>query len=600
MAEKVITDETVASERAVYALERKNKAKKLTVVLTYLFALTCLLAGLLVPLYGYESGGNLQDMMLLRHIPAMVNNVVAIIPAEPLQNGVIPSTIPWFGEVMTNSYSFDIFSLVNVLYTLLCLFAIVMLLPVCLGKKEKNTSAGCAFFVEILGLLLTLTYAAAMFYYAFVEDTTLVWSDFNIIIPLGGLFIAAVLQSIATKGGIGLSKTIGFVLALAGVFVLFDFAMLFPTSSTNLDKVSSFLKAGETRAFVTVDGEPVLGFLGIVMVAGIDNITNTIDFIAKLAGNGTNGIFSIIIYILVIFVALMTIFNLFCDTIGLGTGKKFKKDRSPAKNSASNAFALTRYVGTLVLAFLLFVMVLITILVNENRADAAVPGIYLYALIVIMVLQLLNAAFRTAVANRRFKKGKLAPAAATQEVMVIEDPAFAEAEPEPVYAQPAYYEQPAEAEPVYEQPAPVIEEQPAPAYAEQPAPVYTEQPANEEIAPAYTEYAQPAPVYEEPVVLAEPLSEPVEQQPAQPKVNTVYIYSGDTDEFLDTLTDKEKYEFVDIFLKKSKGNVNGVPEYHINDDNSDFFPAVFVHINRYRNVVSDSLMSKMYKQLGKL
>ncbi|MDE6558139.1 MAG: hypothetical protein K2K39_03425 [Clostridia bacterium] len=597
MAHKVKTDEIAAADRAAYALERKNKAKKLTVVLTYLFALTCLLAGLLVPLYGYVEGGDLQSMMLLRHLPRMVNNIVAIIPAEPLKNGLIPSTIPWFGDVMTTTYSFDIFSLFSVLYALLCLFAIVMLLPVCLGKKEKNTSAGCAFFIEVLGLLLTLAYAAAVFYYAFVlyieadMSGSLIWNQYNFLIPMGGLLIAAVLQSIATKGGIGISKTLGFVLALAGVFVLFDLAMIIPASSGNLDHFSSFLKAGDKRAFVTVDGKPVLGFYGIVMLI---DIVNTIETIVTMATSGTNGIFSVIILVLLVFTSLMVLFNLFCDTIGLGTGKKFKKDRSPAKNGASNGFALARYVVTLVLGFLLFVMVLINILVIENRADAAVPGIYLYALIVIVVLQLVNAAFRTAVANRRYKKGKLAPAATTQEVMVIEDPAFANAEPEPVYATPVEATQ-VEAEPVaYAEPA---------TYEEQPAPVYEAQPVNEEVEPAYTEYAQPEPepAYEpEPVVYAEPLYEPAEPQPAEPKVNTVYIYSGDTDEFLDTLTDKEKYEFVDVFLKKSQGSVSGVPEYRINEDNSDFFPAVFVHINRYRNVVSDALMTKMYKQLGKM
>ncbi|MDE6850052.1 MAG: hypothetical protein K2J54_01865, partial [Clostridia bacterium] len=81
---------------------------------------------------------------------------------------------------------------------------------------------------------------------------------------------------------------------------------------------------------------------------------------------------------------------------------------------------------------------------------------------------------------------------------------------------------------------------------------------------------------------------------------TVYIYGGATDEFMETLNDNEKVEFVELFIKKSKGKVNGVPDYEIGADNSAFFPAVFVHINRYRNIVSDALMTKMYKQLGKV
>ena len=94
-----------------------------------------------------------------------------------------------------------------------------------------------------------------------------------------------------------------------------------------------------------------------------------------------------------------------------------------------------------------------------------------------------------------------------------------------------------------------------------------------------------------------------EEEPEQPEQTYVYnykaVYKGPTDEFMDTLTDAEKIEFVQIFLEKTKGKIKGVPEYVIGQNNKPFFPAVFIHINRARDIVSTHLLEKIYKQIGK-
>ena len=40
-----------------------------------------------------------------------------------------------------------------------------------------------------------------------------------------------------------------------------------------------------------------------------------------------------------------------------------------------------------------------------------------------------------------------------------------------------------------------------------------------------------------------------------------------------------------------------MPEYVIGGDNSEFFSSVFIHLNRFRNILSDGLIAKIYKQL---
>ena len=302
-----------------------------------------------------------------------------------------------------------------------------------------------------------------------------------------------------------------------------------------------------------------------------------------LAGQGSTGIMQLIVLVLLIVVAVFTVLNLLFDIIGLSTGKKFKKDRSPCANRGSNTFALVRYI-------LMFVFAVAIVIFTFAVKDLGMKtGIYLWLLLVLLLISVVNAAIRTACDNARVKKGAIAPAEDTAQGFTIDDPSFNK-ESTPAVAD----------EYAYTAPLPVVDETPVPAPA--PLPVvpettYTAEP--EYVSPDYMPEGYTA----QPLPVDEPLSAPLETEPepanAEP-TPTVYIYGGATDEFMETLSDNEKVEFIELFIKKSKGKVNGVPDYEIGADNSDFFPAVFVHINRYRNIVSDALMTKMYKQLGKI
>ena len=650
VTETAVTEDTAGltdTVKVVDAQEKKNKSRKITVLVTYLITVACLLAGLLVPLYNWGMG-TLADRMLLRYLPSMLDNVLAPFAKKQL----IPASIPWFISVYTGK--FDLASLACVLYALLCVVSLVMIIPVCLGKKHKRTSVNCALAVEIAAVIITAVYVVYLSYY--LANLGIAWTSFNMLIPLGGALIMAIIQSVLTKGSLGVSKTIGVILSTLAVVSILDITVFVPMLASPLNSLSEKLYSGSQAGF--------LSGLELSTHAGINGAGILYYIKSSIGAVFGAGAYIGTLYVLIMLLAVLTLFNFVCDAIGLAVGRKYRKDGLPARNAGLNIFALVRYSATLVFAALLIILGIMK--------QGVTPGIYLYLLTALMLFALLNAVIRTVVEFKRAKK--CATNIADLEDTVAEDNGLEpQPEEEAVYAQPAYepvyeqpeYQQPVEEQPAYEQPAyeqpaaeqPVYEQ---PAY-EQPAaeqPVYEqtvyEQPVYEQPQYQQPQYEQPAyeqpsfdrsaydrsaydrsaydrspydrsslfrqPAYEQPTiedlsddepeyeepVKAEPVKGKAKAAPAEqpapapaPVPETIYVYSGDTDEFLDTLSDKEKVEFVEVFIKKSKGTVNGVPDYVIKGDNADFFPAVFVHINRYRDKLSDALMGKMYKQLGR-
>lgn len=116
------------------------------------------------------------------------------------------------------------------------------------------------------------------------------------------------------------------------------------------------------------------------------------------------------------------------------------------------------------------------------------------------------------------------------------------------------------------------------------APVVYESSFDEEASPEDTAPVQPAP-------------ERVQEH--RTVVYTVSsIYRGPTDSFIVGLTEEEKIEFSQIFLEKVKGNFANVPEYVVGGNNADFFSAIFIYLGKFRGILSDGLINKIYKQLS--
>ncbi len=67
------------------------------------------------------------------------------------------------------------------------------------------------------------------------------------------------------------------------------------------------------------------------------------------------------------------------------------------------------------------------------------------------------------------------------------------------------------------------------------------------------------------------------------------------DPFLITLGEKEKEDFIDLYVLKCKGMMPEIPGYVVGGDNKDFFNKVFIYLGQYREKIPAGLLSKMYQ-----
>ena len=72
---------------------------------------------------------------------------------------------------------------------------------------------------------------------------------------------------------------------------------------------------------------------------------------------------------------------------------------------------------------------------------------------------------------------------------------------------------------------------------------------------------------------------------------TPYTY----DSFINMLTPQERNEFGDLFIANRYCDLSYLPAYVIGGDNREFFAKIFVFMGRYRNVISDGLLEKIYE-----
>ncbi len=83
--------------------------------------------------------------------------------------------------------------------------------------------------------------------------------------------------------------------------------------------------------------------------------------------------------------------------------------------------------------------------------------------------------------------------------------------------------------------------------------------------------------------------------------NTVASLLGNGfDPFLITLSEKEKNEFIDIYVLKCRGIMPEIPGYVVGGDNKDFFNRVFIYLGQYREKIPGDLLAKMYQFSMKL
>ncbi len=72
------------------------------------------------------------------------------------------------------------------------------------------------------------------------------------------------------------------------------------------------------------------------------------------------------------------------------------------------------------------------------------------------------------------------------------------------------------------------------------------------------------------------------------------------DPFLITLNDREKNEFIDLYVLKCRGIMPEIPGYVVGGDNRDFFNKVFIYLGQYIEKIPADLLAKMYKHSMKI
>ncbi len=83
--------------------------------------------------------------------------------------------------------------------------------------------------------------------------------------------------------------------------------------------------------------------------------------------------------------------------------------------------------------------------------------------------------------------------------------------------------------------------------------------------------------------------------------NTVASLLGNGfDPFLITLNEKQKEEFIDLYVLKCRGVMPEIPGYVVGGDNKQFFNNVFIYLGQYREKIPADLLDKMYKFSMKL
>lgn len=567
-----------ASNPAENAVQGEKRPGKLFVIISYALVLAALIAALFVPIYKGE--------MLIKYLLAAVNEFLHTFKLE-IEN---------FPAFFINEPLINYEWILILAYCISLLLSLIMLIPVIIGKPYKETNLKCAFAAEFIAFFIVLAFAACELYLYVGE-----WQNYATLIPLGVTFIVMAAQSIKYKGWLGVFKLVTALLALVTLFTLFDIANVIPALHEPLLSLSG--SVGAYDADVTF------------MNAYPNGISGLYEIILLYQGTGyfteTAGTADLVSRILFSVISIFIVLSVFTDLLWLVVGRKSRQRTDGEKLSGEPlihegwfTFALIRYI-------VIILLIVAAVLFGLFLEGFWKVGIYSYLTAIIIFCALIVEIVRYCVARAKRKAYREAERRRfNAETLRIDDPALDYVEPEEAKeeeqqpeeaVQLNYLGEPevVESEPV-EEPAPeepaedngeqltiteieTVEEQPAEEPAE-PEPV--EEPAPVESAPAQ-QPAAPVP----PVTPFAAESQPEEEETTGEKLHI--------DPFVDKLNNRERAEFFDIFVNRNRGKIGSIPAYELNGNNSEFFPLVFVHINRTRDLCSDSLLTKIYNEIGR-
>lgn len=508
------------------------KSVKWVALATYAIALLCLLAGLLVPLAPVPLKGNfgVSNMLIMQAFAAL---------------GTFGLKLPFAPDTFVYSYAadvklfgvipaFDLGAVLVLLYVLICVIALVGLIPVAAGNKFKRTSIKAASFIEILGAiaagLLILVQLGQ-----FATGTGL-WSSWAYapVIACGGCVLMLIIQGFADKKGSGVCKFILFLLSVAAVFSALFASIAQSALGGVLGKLPPVI--GDYSLYGN-DGTAVFG-VSLISALFTGNFNSI--FTGEILGKVLTGV--------VLALSILVVINAVLDLMGLGKTTKLYM-------LVAN---IIRYVLQLILVVL---FVAFTFIVKS-----ASLGFFGYVLAVVALLQFIINLVRLLIFSS--KKKKAAKQKSKSAATVVAGDAAAE------NADATEEKRDRKAEKRAAKEAKKAEKAAAKAAKNQPV----EETAAEETETAAAEAA------------------PIVHKNDDPTVYVVEpTYEGPVDDFIKKLTNAERIEFAYCFIEKNLILPN-VPEYVVGGNNQKFFASVFIYWARISNRVSDGLMNKLYEQ----
>jgi hypothetical protein len=556
---------------------KKTKSTKGFTIVTYALALLCLLVGLLAPIYGTFSGSDIGTATLLMYLPDIFNKAIG----NNLLTGDWVKTFNESAYVMFGK-SINVFAWTYLIYTVVTVVGLFMLIPICIGKKTKKTSAACAYVIEaIAAVVLSINIIFQLMVYAGGN-----WNSINVLVAFAGTILILIIQSIYNKGCFGTAKVVLYILSVLVVIFLFDMTIWITALATPYANLAGNMKS-------------VVAFTGIVWGAakhlgiyGFDHILNANaygDIISTYSS--INATWGGTLCVLMTILATVAIFNLLNDTVLLATGAKYNEKKDCLRcNSFSKIFGLIRYLIVFVAAILVMIILLIT---NISI------GIYLYPFATLALVQVIISIVRVSLIAKCRKKANAPKRNKKKENAFTfeDDDLTGEFEEHIDILDDSGYVKMRRAIPQTEfgaAPFSVtrLEEDEDFDEDDEDFDFDDDEDDEEEFSDveSFAENQTPAPVK----------SQPAEEQPTKNvvyKVNT--IYDGPLDEFIKTLEDEQKIEFAKTFIEKSTdADLKYLPDYQIGGDNTNFFRSLFIHLGTYRRILSDKLIHKIYQYIN--
>ncbi|MGN0815059.1 MAG: hypothetical protein ACI4MH_07495 [Candidatus Coproplasma sp.] len=392
--------------------ENVKSPNKKSSVITYIIALLVIIGAWFIPLFGSFASFGI-DGMAFWYLPAMINSALGfnLLPASITSGHPLPEFVATSVDLF--GISLNLSSILYVAYAVVTVLAVIMLIPVLAGNKNKRTSGVCAYIVEILAIFVIATILISSAFNAAPGVTI----DNNLpVVAVGAvLIIILAIQSIINKKGLGAYKTVAFVLSALSFALLFNVVGVItyylgnPIQTSLTDLLANI---NSDLTFATIAG--LSSYTPAAAITSIYYLFHPATLVEYLT-SGSIGMGDKVMFIAVLVAVVFVSLNFIIDLIGLSVGKKYNEDGEIVYARGAKVFSLIRHLIVLAAA----VTTIVTLLVIKVNV-----GVYLYVLAVIALIEVIISIVRVCKAGSAKKKNE------TASPLRIEDPGLTDAKVE--------------------------------------------------------------------------------------------------------------------------------------------------------------------------